>query len=399
MNFQDSKSCHQETATIHDRIKGFVKIFAVLTLIAAYSTGFSLRGQDDLSILKSNFSETTQFKKLSSNPLLYEVVMPAASTNRYIAVEKQHGYGGPVTIATEVDNGGEIINVIVIDHKETPAFFKKVQEYHFFEQYIGKKVTAPLLLDEDIDSVSGATVSATAFSKSIRSGSHHIAKKVLHLEVAETPVSWQFGFKEISIIALYAMVFIGFTTKSSRMRYLTLLASIVFLGFYFNSAISISNVSMLFLGYLPKFSEKLSWWLLVVGAFLMILVFKKNFWCQWLCPFGAIQEFTAKISGVDLKPSQRISNMARSFPYILTWTSLIIIFLTSNPALGSYEPFATLFGLEGIGVQWYILPTVILGSFFLNRFWCRFFCPVGLVFRLTVKLRSKTKRFLKGSKS
>jgi NosR/NirI family transcriptional regulator, nitrous oxide reductase regulator len=399
MNYKHSESCLQGPPTWYERVKRIIKLCAILSLIAAYVVGLSLRGKDDLVTLEASFPENTELKKLSNNPLLYEVFTTAGSFGRFVAVEKHHGYGGPVTLATEVDAEGTIQNIVVIDHKETPAFFQKIQEQHFFDQFIGKQITASLTLGNDIDSVSGATVSATAFSKSIQSGSHQIAKKVLRMEVTEAPVSWQFGFKEIIILLLYAMVFLGVWTKSRRIRYVTLFASVIFLGFYFNAAISISNISTLFLGYLPRFFEKISWWLLVVGAFLMIFTFGKNLWCQWLCPFGAIQEFTAKISGVDLRPSAMTLKIARTIPYILTWASLIIIFLTSNPALGSYEPFATLFGLEGIAVQWYILPTVILGSFFLNRFWCRFFCPVGLVFRITTKLRSKAKRIIKGTKS
>jgi polyferredoxin len=180
--------------------------------------------------------------------------------------------------------------------------------------------------------------------------------------------------------------------KIGKLRYLTLAAGIVFLGFYFNSAISLSNLSVIFLGYFPPLSEKLFWYMLVVGALLIILIYGKNLYCFWLCPFGAIQELVAKIGGVNIQLSKKTITYAGYISYLLTWAALMIIFTTANSSLGSYEPFATLFGLEGFGVQWYILPVVILGAFVLNRFWCRFFCPVGVVLRLVMKVRFRAKQ-------
>ncbi len=65
----------------------------------------------------------------------------------------------------------------------------------------------------------------------------------------------------------------------------------------------------------------------------------------------------------------------------------MLIFLSAHPTLGSYEPFAMMFSLTGAGVQWYILPLSLVGSFFVLNFWCRLFCPVGLVLNDMVRLR------------
>ena len=66
----------------------------------------------------------------------------------------------------------------------------------------------------------------------------------------------------------------------------------------------------------------------------------------------------------------------------------MITFLTSNPGLGTFEPFATLFSLKGAGIQWYMVSVAIIGSFFIPRFWCRFFCPVGLCLNQAGKVKT-----------
>ncbi len=378
-------------------LKTIIQLLAVLSLVAAYFIGFSLREKNELVNLQKHYPQGTSFKKVSTKPLLFEVYHSSKNTNHhYVAIEKTHGYGGPVTVGTEVDPSGVVQRVLVIDHKETPAFIKKIQEHQFFEQFIGKKVSATLKLGKDIDTVTGATVSSTAFSKTVRLGSHAIGTRILNLPIKEEKTKWSFGFKEGILLILYALVFLGVGRKIRKLRYITLAAGCVFLGFYFNSAISLSNIAVIFLGYFPPVSEKLFWYLLVIGAISIILIYGKNLYCFWLCPFGAIQELTAKIGGINIQLSKKTLKYAQYISYTLTWAALMIIFITANSSLGSYEPFATLFGLEGFGVQWYILPAVILGSFVLNRFWCRFFCPVGVVLRLTTKARLRAKRLFRG---
>jgi polyferredoxin len=80
--------------------------------------------------------------------------------------------------------------------------------------------------------------------------------------------------------------------------------------------------------------------------------------------------------------------------FSLSWAALMLIFLSAHPALGSYEPLAMMFSLDGLGIQWYILPATLLGSLFVTSFWCRMFCPVGLYLNEMVRLRRNVKQRL-----
>jgi polyferredoxin len=62
--------------------------------------------------------------------------------------------------------------------------------------------------------------------------------------------------------------------------------------------------------------------------------------------------------------------------------------VTVNPSAGAYEPFSMIFSLQGDGIQWFIMPAVIVGCFFIPDMFCRFFCPAGEMLTLLVNLRN-----------
>jgi hypothetical protein len=56
--------------------------------------------------------------------------------------------------------------------------------------------------------------------------------------------------------------------------------------------------------------------------------------------------------------------------------ALFMAFLTLEPVLASYEPFAALFSLTGTTLQWFLLFIVLVASLVLQTPWCNFFCPM-----------------------
>ena len=127
----------------------------------------------------------------------------------------------------------------------------------------------------------------------------------------------------------------------------------------------------------------------MVGTILGVIVLGKNVYCYRVCPFYGIEYVLQKISGMKLNPSRALLKRTRFIINFLLWVSLMVIFLSKHPALGSFEPFAMTFSLNGTGVQWFILPLALIGSFFMSTFWCRFFCPCGQALTTLVQFRKK----------
>jgi len=385
-----------ETTGKKSAFKKGIIIFVVLTLATSYMAGLLKKETQVIQKLENVSPEGTELEKISENPLLFRTENPTAPTSSiYIIINTSKGWGGPLQTATIIDKMGILQQVLILDHKETLSFIHKIQKNDFFKQFIGKKVTDPFIPGVDIDSVTQATVSSKGFTEAVRKGSHTVGKKIFHLQIKEEQSGWKFGLNEILLVLIYFSIFISFFLKIPMLRYITMTVSFFFLGFYLNSSLSIAHFSSLLLGYFPSLKENPFWWILVTGALLSAFLLRKNLYCYGICPFGALQEFNNKISGINIRLNRKITKYTKYLSYILAWFALIVTLLTSKPAIGAYEPFPTIFGLQGMDIQWFILPVVILGSFVLSKFFCRFFCPVGVILKIIIKARRQLDKFIR----
>jgi len=373
----------------------FDRIFiwlAVLTLLAAYVLGYTRRDRELLPLLAAQVPDVGDFTKIGTRPLLLKAGPHAPSDCAgYYVISRAGGWGGPLHIAGQIDERGYIRNIYVLDHNETLSFFYRMENRGFFSQFLGKHVSAPLLPGRDIDTVTQATVSSQAFAEAIRRGGHRVGREIFGIAIPEETRPWRVGWKEGLPLLLFVLAGVCAKKKLRYGRYLIMGSAMVGLGIVLNASLSIAHFGALLLGYFPRLSDNLFWWLLVGGAGLSVLLLKKNLYCYALCPFGNLQEFNFKLSRINLSLPPGLGRVFRVLPYLLTWAALMVIVLRRNPAAGAFEPFPTLFGLEGLEIQWLVLSSVILGTFFMGRFFCRYFCPVGCA--LDVLLIIRCRRF------
>ena len=172
------------------------------------------------------------------------------------------------------------------------------------------------------------------------------------------------------------------------LRRISLLLSIAILGFWTNSLLSLS----LFCNWLTNgVSLAIQLPILIIAALSIILplVTKKAFYCQYLCPFGAAQEFAGFIKSKDkslkakdksLKSLSIKANIYKVFSVLrkVILLSLLIIFaLGVGLDLSAVEPFP-IFNYQSIGFGVAIFATVILIlSIFIKKPWCNYLCPTG----------------------
>ncbi len=386
--------------------KRIIKALAWVALLVAFIIG-QIASQTDYDALLQQQMPDVKIKRSDINtelPVVYHIEADKKQVFDALVMAEGTGYGGPLIVAVKArrtDDGANLNEIIVLSHKETPAFMDRINQ-RFFRQFSGKSVTDNFIVDDDIDSVSGATVSAKGFTSAIRAAIHLGAVQHLKLPVTWQEPAWKVGMNEIILVVLFALAFYGAYQKGKIAKYVRLfvmLASIAFVGFYANASVSLGNIAGIFMGYIPSLREFPLWWIMMTGMLGSVVFLGRNIYCQQICPFKGVQDVLQKISGVKLRIDMKFQRRATTLIYSLSWVALMLIFLSTHPALGSYEPFAMMFSLDGLGIQWYILPATILGSFFVPSFWCRLFCPVGLYLNEMVSFRRAITQRIFGKKS
>lgn len=99
------------------------------------------------------------------------------------------GYDGEISYNLAVDSEGEIIGLRIVAHTETPGIGDVIERDSFQEQFLGKSFKDPITAGEDVDIVSGSTVSTAAMINSIRHTTGVIAENYLGIEAVEVNIS------------------------------------------------------------------------------------------------------------------------------------------------------------------------------------------------------------------
>ncbi|MGF1760723.1 assimilatory sulfite reductase (NADPH) flavoprotein subunit [Photobacterium sagamiensis] len=373
-------------------------LFAWSTLVLAFIIGHIAAQPDYLALAKAQYPDHDWVRSdvYSAAPVVF-VPSPDA-TDEAVVIATGKGFGGPFVLgvrAQKEEGTARVKEVVVLSHKETPPYLQKLIRQNFFRQFINKRVTNDFIFDEDVDGISGATISSKGFTKAIAEALHRGAINHLGLKKTWREVEWSPGINEALMVGLFLMVFVVvYAPKNIAKPFKIALpfATLAFVGFYVNASISLGTLAGIVMGYVPEFRQHPIWWIIIGGVLTSIILLGRNLYCGYLCPFSVVQDLLQKVSGIKLALRPGMAQNAKKVIYGLSWLALVLIFLSRHPALGSYEPFSMMFSLQGLGIQWYILPFSLLGSFFIPQFWCRLFCPVGLYLSEAVRLRQATVR-------
>jgi polyferredoxin len=124
-----------------------------------------------------------------------------------------------------------------------------------------------------------------------------------------------------------------------------------------------------------------------------------RFFCGWMCAFGALGDFiykaAKKLFRVNVRISERADHALKFVKYGILAFAVIFLWTLDVPGLSSASPWdvfgmiATVGSVPAIG---YILANLTLGfiffaliafgSAFIQRFFCRYLCPLGAAFSI-----------------
>jgi len=132
-------------------------------------------------------------------------------------------------------------------------------------------------------------------------------------------------------------------------------------------------------------------------AVMVFTIIMGRFFCGWLCAFGAYNDWiyllSSKIFKTKFKVNETVDSMLKYVKYIVLLVILIVTVNMGSTVLAGTSPwdvfaqitdFSNIITSLFIGFILFVLITI--GAFFIERFFCRYLCPLGAVFSIISKI-------------
>ncbi len=298
------------------------------------------------------------------------------------------GYVGPIKIMIGMDLDGTITGIKILRHMETPEYVEALEEPWFSGQFRGKTIHEPLEVGKDIHGITGATITVNAVARMVRKSTRKMWERYSGLKVPPQKkmiLPRLIGPQFLLLFTLCAAAIVGLVKRNRWVRLAVLGVAAIWLGFYKKGPLSILSLTHILFLRFPSIFDNLFWYLLfgftIAGAALV-----GRFWCGWLCPFGAVQEFLNKLPSFSLKLPTPVDYGLRYIKYGLLFVTLASFPFKQEIILADLEPFGVLFTLKGPLLDWLWLIVILGISIVIFRPFCRYLCMVGAFLALVSKL-------------
>ncbi|MEX0759345.1 MAG: 4Fe-4S binding protein, partial [Tistlia sp.] len=185
-----------------------------------------------------------------------------------------------------------------------------------------------------------------------------------------------------------------------RIRLGYLVVTLFWLGWVAQAQLSVVNI----LAFANSLRTDFQWSYFLVDPLIFILWFAVAasllFWgrgpfCGWLCPFGALQELSNRAARLLKVPQITVpwGLHERLWPLkYMIFLGLFGVSLTSlalAEQLAEIEPFKTAIILRFLREWWFVAFALVLigAGLFIERFFCRYLCPLGAALAIPGRLR------------
>jgi polyferredoxin len=178
--------------------------------------------------------------------------------------------------------------------------------------------------------------------------------------------------------AFATLAMIGFFRKSEVLKWITMGASVVYLGFVRSQLITVVNIFGLTQWNLPVFRHNMTWYLFAVFTLVTTILWGRIY-CGRVCAFGAMTQLLDKIVPARLRFElpKRIEQRANYIKYAVLVGVVAYFLVTKDILIYRYvEPF-WMFSRQATIGMWIGLSVLLAATIFVRNLYCRFLCPVG----------------------
>jgi Na+-translocating ferredoxin:NAD+ oxidoreductase RnfG subunit len=294
------------------------------------------------------------------------------------------GYAGDVPLMIAINKEHQIISTHLLENNETGEFLDHINDTRLLDSWNGMPLDT-LLLQQDIDAVSGATQSSKAIIKTFE-------KTIANYLEAEQKGSSISAIRIVQLILVLLLLFMSLNMVIARrfknLYWYYLILVFVVMGLWLKKMLSIELLNNWLTNGLPWQSnwELISILLLSIA---MSLLGHKKYYCNYLCPMGAAQMLISKVSPLKKRNLKlKISSLTlRNIYLAFIWTSLILGFALP---LSNMEPFIAFSFKVASSIMLLSGIAILILSLFFNRPWCQF-CPTGCLLDSLATLKTTSK--------
>ena len=233
----------------------------------------------------------------------------------------------------------------------------------------------------------------------VGAGSEPIWKKMWQLKLGQVVVLG-LALGVLTIIFFFQDWLVKYQKYVDRIRIGFLIFTLFGIGWYFNAQLSVVNILFMFNALVNGFDwayflmEPLIFiiWAAVAAG---LLFWGRGPYCGWLCPFGALQELINRLAKLvnirQVTVPWAIHERIWTFKYLifLGLFGLSLYSLEWAERLAEIEPFKTAIILKFMREWPYVLfaLAVLIPGIFIERFYCRYLCPLGAALAIPGRLR------------
>jgi len=204
---------------------------------------------------------------------------------------------------------------------------------------------------------------------------------------AQRGEGWQYFDVAILVVALSVTSWLALKRRSRQGLVWMSLFSLAYFGFYRQGCIcsvgSVQNVSLALFN--VNYTIPLTALLFFIIPLLFALAYGRVF-CAGVCPLGAIQE----LSGIKpVKLHKNVEVVLASVPFIYLALSVLFAATNSQFIICRYDPFIGIFRLDAPYTMIVFGALLLLSGIFLNRPYCRFLCPYGVLLNIFSRFAGK----------
>ena len=296
------------------------------------------------------------------------------------------GYQGPVDSLLVFDTNGSLTGMKIRSSFENEPYAEYPNDDPYFASlFTGRSISQLAdmnLTEEEVEGVSGATMTSMAMAEGIVKTATSWEKEKLLDQEAKSFINWKArDCGSLAVIILAGFVAFNKRGKTKFFRVSLQVLLVCYLGLVNGDILS----QALFAGWAQSgvpWERAPILALLTLAALLVPMTTGKAFYCHQLCPHGAAQQWMRKFRKNPVRLPKKLDSILKYLPIGFLTLVVVFAFTASAHLAAILEPFDAYVWEVAGGITIAIALLSLLASAFIPMAYCRYGCPTGAMLKL-----------------